>query len=67
MNKLIGKLICAVQKEHEVLIGNEQEAWQWMEMIDAAVKKNGFALLRCSRCGAIVTRVIDEIEEDSDA
>lgn len=66
MNRLIGKLICAIQGEHEILIGNEQEARLWVNMIDASVKTNGFALLRCSRCGEIVTRVVDDPEEESE-
>lgn len=64
MNKLIGKLICAIQGEHYILVGNEDEARAWVNMIDASVKTNGFALLRCSRCGEIVTRVVDDPEEN---
>ena len=62
MNKLIGKLICIIKGEHQILVGTEEETRQWLDMIDAAVKTNGFALLRCSRCGEVVTRVTDEEE-----
>ena len=66
MNKIIGKLICAIHGAHPILIGNEQDARLWVEMIDAAVETNGFALLRCSRCGEIVTRVVDDPKEKND-